>query len=115
MPLRLRASVSLRQKSEVFPPDGLRLQLSQTWHLPAGAVGAADEFSGGGAVGEFELGGVPFEPLAGNAVGHGTDEDGFGERAAVREVVAGGVAFEDGIDPIVVVVLGLELRIFFCG
>ena len=59
---------------------------------------------------------VELEPLTGEAVGERADEDAFGQRAAVAEVIAALFAGEDGIHPVVVVVLAFEtFGVFFGG
>lgn len=88
----------------------------QSLDLPAVAVVAFDQGIGGFVVGDLAGFAVEFEPLAREAVGDGADEDAFGQRAAVAEVIAALFAGEDGIHPVVVVVLAFEtFGVFFSG
>ena len=68
-----------------------------------------------GAVGELLQFVVPLEPLAGEAIRHRADEHGLGKWAAMLEVVACLAAIEDGIHPVVIVVLRLQVGRVFLG
>ena len=55
--------------------------------FPSIAIITADE-AVGPRIGEFQLFGVPIEPLTGDTIGHGADQHCLGQRTAVRELVA---------------------------
>src|SRR5207247_705099 len=81
--------------------------LAEALDLPTVAVVATHEAIGA-CVAELQRLGIPVEPLAGDAVGHRADKHRFGQRTSVAELIARLATLQDGIHPVVIVVLRLQ-------
>lgn len=89
--------------------------LAEAFDLPAFAVVGFEVGVDGVVVGGLGFG-VPVDPLFGGLFGEGAGEDDFAEVGGVFEVGGGGAIGEDGVDPVVVVVLFGEVAwVFFVG